>query len=243
MCSEFAFSVDTVTMDVRFFRAPLVSLVDLVGNPKLLLEPQRFEPVIVSLSYSKSAPPFVGGFKIAYPGYTNTPLFKESSTKVCLKQCYYMNPGSSTRKIYENGHQAELLTMDLNCIGWAAALMTCVYDFMDEKEPTLGQPPFDVPQMHYVQAGLAVSKTDDPAKAAFLIEEYIEADASSKEWFVKYLNNNSAKARIFTDEEKSIRAEFLSFAQHVQFWRTEGLAFVSDLQGMRQSMNSSLFNY
>jgi len=84
--------------------------------------------------------------------------------------------------------------------------------------------------MRYVQAGLAVSQSED--KAAFLLEEYIESDAASGDWFIKYLNNNSAKPRKFGNEDQNIRAQFLSFAQHVQFWKTDGLVFISDLQGM-----------
>ena len=143
-----------------------------------------------------------------------------------------MDPRSQARKIYDGAKQAELLTVELNCIGWASALMLCVYEFIDKN---LGQtPPFDIPQMRYVDYGLAISKTDN--YSAFLLEEFIETPVehiqSGSKGFVKYLNNNSAKSRSFSDHKLTHRAEFLSFAQHVQFWKTDGLAFVSDLQGM-----------
>jgi hypothetical protein len=156
-----------------------------------------------------------------------------------VKQGFYVDPNSSIKKIYDGPRQAEMLTMELNCIGWASALMTCVYDFIKESEAGIGFPPFDVPRMQYVQCGLAISKPEDSnhpgpshGHAAYLIEEYIDTNKTSgKNWFVKYLNNSSARPRQFEDPKKNLRAEFLSFAQHVQFWKTDGLAFVSDFQG------------
>jgi hypothetical protein len=172
----------------------------------------------------------VGGFKIASVGHTSSLLFGGMLNKVCYKQCYHAKPGSGVRQIYQGAKQAENLTMELNCIGWASALMVLVYNFMEKKVSILGRPDFQIPQMRYVHAGLAVSQSDD--KAAFLLEEYIESDAENGGWFVKYLNNNSAKPRTFANKDQTIRTQFLSFAQHVQFWKTDGLVFISDLQGM-----------
>jgi len=107
--------------------------------------------------------------------------------------------------------------------------MACVYDFIEREEGRLGSPPFQVPQMQFVQSGLAISMSED--RAAFLLEEFIDADNDQGHWYVKYLNNNSAKPRSFAMEEQVLRADFLSFAQHVQFVQTGGLAFVSDFQG------------
>jgi hypothetical protein len=169
-------------------------------------------------------------------GYTSVSVFDSISTQVCVKQGFYVDPNSSTKKIYDGPRQAEMLTMELNCIGWASALMSCVYDFINESEADIGFPPFDIPRMQYVQCGLAISKPEDPgpshATTAYLIEEYIET--SGKNWFVKYLNNSSAKPRQFDDPKKTLRSVFLSFAQHVQFWKTDGLAFVSDFQGKQE---------
>ena len=156
-----------------------------------------------------------------------------------MKQGFYKDPKSSSWKIYDGPHQAEVLMMELNCIGWASALMMCVYDFMKESEVQMGSPTFDVPHMQYVQCGLTISRPEghcDPGHAgshtAYLIEEYIDTDKmSGKNWFIKYLNNSSARPRQFEDPRQTLHAEFLSFVQHVQFWKTEGLAFVSDFQG------------
>ena len=214
-------------------------------QPDRLLSPQSFPSQQVTLSYQPSDPAAAyGNFKIASVGYTSTSVFDSISTQVCVKQGFYLNPNSSSRKIYDGPRQAEMLTMEMNCIGWASALMSCVYDFMKESEARYGLPPFDVPHMQYVQCGLAISKPEvnHPGHSAYLLEEYIETSKTSgKNWFVKYLNNSSAKPRQFEDPRQTLRAEFLSFAQHVQFWKTKGLAFVSDFQGEQKNSHICKF--
>lgn len=97
--------------------------------------------------------------------------------------------------------------------------------------------------MRYVQAGLAIQVSKDSElegtgrQNAYLLEEFI--DSEDPGWFVKYLNNNSAKPYKFKNEERSIRAEFLSFSQHVQFIETGGQAYLSDLQGRSQALRYS----
>jgi len=214
-------------------------------QPDRLLSPQSFPSQQVTLSYHPSDPAAAyGNFKTASIGYTSVSVFDSVSTQVCVKQGFYTDPNSPLRKIYDGPRQAEMLTMELNCIGWASALMTCVYDFMKESEAVVGLPTFDVPHMQYVQCGLAISKPEGhrAGHTAYLIEEYIDTDKTSgKNWFVKYLNNSSARPRQFEDRRQTLRAEFLSFAQHVQYWKTEGLAFVSDFQGEHTSTELHFF--
>ncbi|KAF8075918.1 hypothetical protein FPV67DRAFT_1664236 [Lyophyllum atratum] len=92
--------------------------------------------------------------------------------------------------------------METNCIGWAAALMDSVY------------------------ALVAIEDARYEERMAYLIEELIEKE--NQGWFIKYLNNDSPKPRVFKDKEKNIRARFLAFAQHVEFEKTQGTVFVSD---------------
>ena len=85
------------------------------------------------------------------------------------------------QQIYDGPCQAEMLTMELNYIGWASALMTCIYDFMKESEANMGSPTFDIPHMQFVQCRLAISKPDGhhasyTTHTAYLIEEYINTD-------------------------------------------------------------------
>ena len=214
-----------------------MSIVDLIKNPDRFREPQTFPTILLSFSYRPSSPIAHGNFKSAYEGYSTIHLFNTGSEKICVKQCYYNPPGSRACKVFDGAKQVQQLTMELNCIGWAAALMSCVYDFVDDSDSHIvssekGTIDLQVPRMRFVQCGLAISKADD--HSAYLLEEFIETDEAghSIDWFVKYLNNDSAKPRSFNNPEKVLRAQFLSFSQHVQFWKTNGAAFVSDFQGI-----------
>ena len=186
----------------------------------------------MKFSYQPSSKPFQGAFKIAHFGHTDIPLFG-NSTQVCIKQTFSTSEYSKKHVVYQGQTQATNLSVELNCLGWASALMDLVYKFMKKEECVRGSPPFEVPQMRYVQAGLAISNDAEGRQNAYLLEEFINSDDPG--WFVKYLNNNSAKPRKFKDEKLSIRAEFLSFSQHVQFIETGSQAFVSDLQGKLDS--------
>lgn len=227
------------TLSIQFLCPPVVSISDLIRNPTLLLKPLGFTKTQANLSYEPRAPASYGQFKIARPGTINPPVFG-TNPKVCLKQCFFMHPESRERVTYDSARQAEQLTTELNCIGWGSALMASVYDFTASCASHLGPPPFDIPQMRFVQCGLALDMGND--RTAFLLEEHIDSIAANGSWFVKYVNNSSAKPHVFSNTEKTHRATFLSFAQHVQFWRTNGLAFVSDFQGASHYSNHLLWH-
>ena len=225
--------VEIVTITVQFRQPSMIPLfADLVNCPEFFLHPEKFPPIQVKISYQPSSQPFQGAFKIAYLGHTDIPVFG-NSTQVCIKQTFFTSEDSKKRHIYQGQTQATNLSVELNCLGWASALMDLVYSFMKKEEPHHGSPPFEVPQMRYVKAGLAIQVSKDSEgngkQSIYLLEEFIDSEEPG--WFVKYINNNSAKPRKFKDAERSIRAEFLSFSQHVQFIETGGQAFVSDLQG------------
>lgn len=157
---------------------------------------------------------------------------------------FFTSEDTKNRIVYQGQTQAKNFSVELNCLGWALALMNLVYSFIKKEETVRGSPPFEVPQMRFVQAGLAIQDqhskdsegTTGSRQNAYLLEEFI--DSEDPGWFVKYLNNNSAKPYKFKDKDRSIRAEFLSFSQHVQFIETGNQAFLSNLQGRSPSMKS-----
>ena len=220
--------MNTKSFDCIVYLAPSASLKDLLDNPKILLQPDQLPAIHSTLSFSSKTPIKFGAFKTALVGYSSKPLFGES-LRVCMKQCFYQNPGSDTCKTYDGCKQAEKLTVELNCLGWASALMNVVYKFIEKEEEVQGKrPSFEVPEMRFVQCGLAIADIDNE-KTAYLVEEVI--DNTEEGWFVKYLNNDSAIPRVFSCKDWTTRSEFLSFAQHVQFLKTDGTAYVSDFQG------------
>jgi hypothetical protein len=67
----------------------------------------------------------------------------------------------------------------------------------------------------------------------FLVEEWLNLDGLSRDKFVKYLGNRFPESCVCpTDPSKAHKvAEFLLFAQHVQWEKTGQLVFTSDYQG------------
>lgn len=62
---------------------------------------------------------------------------------------------------------------------------------------------------------------------AYLIEELL-LDAES---FIKFIHNGTCHTLVEPDKPKYDVAEFLAFTQHVQYFKTGGLAYISDYQG------------
>jgi len=86
--------------------------------------------------------------------------------------------------------------------------------------------------MRFVNAALAIERTgNDPDNIKYyLLEELIPTDSSGGP-FRKYLNNTSTVPIFSSDPEAQEHVEFLSFAQHIQYYKTDRKAFFSDLQG------------
>jgi hypothetical protein len=190
----------------------------------------------VSLEHQK-----LGAFKMAYIGIASENLFG-SSTRICIKQTFYTKTKdvqqfraskitTQTRKmniVHDPIKQASGLTMEITCLVWAQALLDLVYVFVDEYLKAQDtRPPFPIPVMRFVDAALAVEQNGDGQ--VYLLEEVVEEANEGK--FRKFVNNDSAVPPRFKDEGDKHRSEFLTFTQHVQYWKTKKTAFVSDYQG------------
>ena len=184
-----------------------------------------------------------GGFKLAYFGTSNPPLFG-SSPAICAKQSFYTKiqnverqGGVSSTTVrrdipYDSIKQAQDLIMEITCLNWSHALLEMVYTFVDEWFPQGSgkSKAIDIPRMRFVCAALAIEQVQHGAEArCFLLEELISAKDGGS--FRKYLNNTSAKPCGFKNAENIQRAEFLAFAQHVQYVKTKKRAYVADFQG------------
>ncbi|KAM6490784.1 hypothetical protein JOM56_013747 [Amanita muscaria] len=89
-------------------------------------------------------------------------------------------------------------------------------------------------KFRFVDSALAMEPHDSGTrgrrwKNVFLIEEVIHGDEEGP--FRKYLNNVSPVPLPMSCKEDDERATFLSFSQHVQYWKMKKQAFVSDYQG------------
>jgi len=119
------------------------------------------------------------------------------------------------------------LSGELNCIRWATGLQEIVDNLIAAFITQNGAPPFEIPQMRFVRAALAIvaNETHD----TYMIEEVIDDAAEGR--FVKYIGNSSAKPLKNLTGDEAYRAQFLAFSQHVQYIKTKGLAFIADYQG------------
>jgi len=175
-----------------------------------------------------------GGFKLASFGMANHHLFG-ASFDICTKQTFYTAIQESEGKVkltqnipHDNITQICNLAMEIVCLVWGQVLLDLVYMFVKKCIVSCGNPPFPIPKMWFVDAALAVEHiTGEDMGCAFLLVETIEDQVK----FRKYMNNVSAVPLSFNQNEDTKQAKFLVFMQHVQYYKTRKLAFISDYQG------------
>jgi len=171
----------------------------------------------------------MGTFKTAHPGR----ILSQSehiptcfAQKICVKQSYRQGSGHTISR-YRSSEAHGKLVKEIVCLDWATILLDLTYGFIEGAVAEYGQPLGGIPQLRFVRAMLA----DAPSiRAHFLIEEWIGDNVE----FVKYINNGRpvSCAGVDASEEVHRIAEFLCFAQHVQYNKTHGLVYTSDYQGL-----------
>ena len=189
--------------------------------------------------------PQKGGFKLAIFGTSTTPLAGDI-TVICAKQSYYViekvveEKGALVEKQCNVPHdrfrQLQNLMMEIACLVWAQVLLDIVYQFIEEMIKTVRQPPFNIPSFRFVKSALAVKRSpqdtstsrQDPGRV-FLVEEVIQEKEEGR--FRKYMNNVTPIPMLMDSETDKEAAEFFAFSQHVQYFKTKKLVFVSDYQG------------
>ncbi|KAG0709186.1 hypothetical protein DFH29DRAFT_870203 [Suillus ampliporus] len=142
-----------------------------------------------------------GGFKTAHPGFLT--LFSAPET-----------------------------LLEANVLYWARALLTFSYEYIDHcVSNTSEPPPFHIPRLRFVEAGLALSHDQvQPGhksksltrmpQAGYLVEELITDD------FLKYIHNMDCNPML----------------DPYEYAKTGGLAFISDYQGGSEILDCSLVN-
>ncbi|KAJ7796283.1 hypothetical protein B0H14DRAFT_3494993 [Mycena olivaceomarginata] len=107
---------------------------------------------------------------------------------------------------------------EANLLYWAASLMEFTYSFIHRfLSKILGGSPI---------RGTAIALR--ACWRTYLVEEFIN---ESSEGFVKFVHNGDANPLLDLDDPLYEIAEFLCFTQHVQYFKTDGTVFLSDLQG------------
>ncbi|KAI0062958.1 hypothetical protein BV25DRAFT_1785364, partial [Artomyces pyxidatus] len=206
-------------------------------------------PMTASLIMDKAAQSNYGAFKGMRRGAVDPWVFTSTSTegnpkptantspnarRVAIKQAFYRHAGSNIRRTQDVQKQIELLSVEIICSQWAAALLEMVYQYIRSigNGRRLEKAPFQIPSFRFVQVALAITNVQENSEIeqeAFLLEEYIDPDVDGH--WRKYVNNDSAVPLSLALQDDRERGEFLAFCQHVQYWMTSGLVFVSDFQG------------
>ncbi|KAL4079453.1 hypothetical protein J3A83DRAFT_4409655 [Scleroderma citrinum] len=139
--------------------------------------------------------------------------------------------------------ESKQLYTEANALYWAKSLLQMTYEFVDTAvKAAQAPPPFQIPCLHFVDAGLllayephvATVATAKPPKPGgtvstmFLAEELIPASEGD---FMKYIHNSDATPCDLFDTKADKIAQFLSFTQHVQYSKTGGQVYISDYQG------------
>jgi len=175
-----------------------------------------------------------GTFKTAHPGAVS---FKETvdpdlfpSGKVCVKQVFEKLPDGGIIRL-KGRHELERLSVECNCLIWASLLLDLTYKFIDREAGRWGDLSRPIPTLRFTRSMIAIVRESTMEKA-FLIEEWLDPDDEERP-FVKYLGNRFLEPCVPSTAPTCAHeiAEFLSFAQHVQWQKTSGLAFTSDYQG------------
>ncbi|KAG6371949.1 hypothetical protein JVT61DRAFT_8963 [Boletus reticuloceps] len=187
-----------------------------------------------------------GGFKSAYTATLLLSKTRETGigSRVCdtivVKRPYIRqgkcNPAPPFKR-YGLKEESEKLFREANVLYWAKSLFQIVTDFIaNALAKATEQPPFQIPSVRFVDAGLAFRYSIGPSRGSkapsvdctYLCEEEIK---DSIELFTKFIHNGSCVPLVGPEEFGYDVAQFLAFTQHVQYVETGGLAYISDYQG------------
>ncbi|KAF8417178.1 hypothetical protein L210DRAFT_926160 [Boletus edulis BED1] len=179
------------------------------------------------------------GSLVPHPSSAKTifSLFEGSAGRldVVAKRMFFRQGQAQKRRRYSREDELAKILDEANCLYWATSLMSLVYVFVDEMLATetsiaaAAEMQVDIPRLRVVHAAVAVphdsNGMNSTTPATYLLEERIHGD------FVKYINNNSAAPLDRLNGKSREIAIFLCFTQHVQYFLTKGMVYLSDFQG------------
>jgi hypothetical protein len=248
--------LDTYVEHIQFYLIPTRPLADILKNVKyrsFVLDSSQSITGQLTVNASTRSMLGAGGFKTAHPGWLSlTPLTKSglgsiAGQPVAVKRPFhkvYLPPGSPLYKIgrFALADEIPKLFKEANVLYWSNSLLELTYAFIDRSIASSTEPPpFNIPRIRFVDAGLALSYSQRgskvPAKGGskagsscggYLVEEFIEGGPDE---FVKFIHNMDSNPLLDYDDYRYELALFFAFTQHVQYIKTGGLAFISDYQG------------
>ena len=173
---------------------------------------------------------FVGAdaFKTAYTATlvllcpTGLGIGSCSSKAIVLKQPYlhHVNqPLSGLFKCVDTKEESKKIFCEVNVLYWVKALFKLTEDLIAQKiAKACEPPPFAIPSIQFVEAGLAIFYATNPRGAkvtvnnTYLCEELIP-DANMV--FTKFIHNGNCVPLVEPGETEYEVAQFLAFTQHI----------------------------
>ncbi|KAJ7429090.1 hypothetical protein FB451DRAFT_1071607, partial [Mycena latifolia] len=193
-----------------------------------------------------------GTFKTAHIGHLTLThlathgLGTRQNDLVAVKRLYYKRDqkanSSDTPKLRRFSAPDEYVKIlqEANLLFWGASIMAFTYSFIRHFiSHATEEPPFTIPELRFVHAGVVVVHEQvngtniantSSVQRTYLVEEFINTGTEPQE-FVKFIHNGDAVPLLPPDDPLYGIAEFLCFTQHVQYFKSGGAVFLSDLQG------------
>ncbi len=158
--------------------------------------------------------------------------------------------GKMLRAHFQGSYEFKRICTEANIHFWACVLMQMVYTFIESQRAAESEslvsclttcsyvlidcppPPANIPQFRYVAAAVCTTAKDNLVPYhSFMIEERIAIPEDAH--FIKWIHNGSPNpvASIDQNHPEYDKAQFLSAAQHLQYVKTRGSAYVADFQG------------
>ncbi|KAG1770854.1 hypothetical protein EV702DRAFT_1202184 [Suillus placidus] len=245
----------TYTEDIQFYAIPTRPLADILKNPVyrcFQLDPTQSMIGKLTVNSSSRSMLGAGGFKTAHPGWISlAPLVENGlgsipGQNVAVKRPFHKVFPSASSFMYKIGRfslvdEIAKLFKEANVLHWSHSLLQLTYAFIDRCIASSDDPPpFNIPRVRFVDAGLAFSYSQRDSKptragsktgstcAGYLVEELIEGGSDT---FLKFIHNMDSNPLLDEDDYRYKVALFFAFTQHVQYVKTGGLAFISDYQG------------
>ncbi|CAK5277799.1 unnamed protein product [Mycena citricolor] len=243
-----------ISEHIEFYRILPVDLHDLLENPSFFtcdIKAAEFG----TLSMVPSEEPLgVGSFKSAHNARLNLNIVSTGNIlgsvpnqHVAAKRMFELWSEDKERLRRFAPQQEYIQTIrEANILVWAVSLLEFCYAFIADFIKKNGKPPADLKMFNirFVEAGLALIHDSSAAghnvkdtsslRRTFLIEELIKPTRENQdETFIKFIHNNLAAPTptICSDSLNYAVAEFLCFTQHIQYEKSGGNVFLSDLQG------------
>jgi hypothetical protein len=175
-----------------------------------------------------------GSFKTAHPGTVvfdpRPDMSPFTENRVCAKQLYQRKGKTGAITRMRGRDELKLFIVEADCFRWASILLDLTYQFIAREVKTRGEPPHQIPSLRFARAMIAIV---EESEKVWLVEEWLDVDDSERP-FTKYIDNRFASPCLpeTAPHKAQETAKFLVFAQHVQWEKTNWIAFTSDYQGV-----------